>query len=170
MIYKHADYLAILAHKKKKLSWRLRVITSMFKENMNNFEKKLEKRRKPRNYRRNRGFAVTEMARLSDPMFQRMFRLDRATFYELAERIDHIIQRNELKSIQSSGSSIPTDTRLAVTLRWLAGGSYLDLCFAWGVAVSTFFSDRGVLWPTIEALDDVLKLGFPLNDMQALHE
>ena len=79
------------------------------------------------------------------------FRLDRSTFNELSELVDPIVKRNKLKSIQSSGSSIPTKTRLAVTLRWLAGGSYLDLCFAWGISISAFFSDRGVLLRTIEA-------------------
>jgi hypothetical protein len=59
-------------------------------------------------------------------------------------------------------------TRLAVTLRWLAGGSYIDLCFAWGVSVASFYGENGVLWPTIEALDDHLKLGFPLKDEYSL--
>ena len=100
------------------------------------------------------------MDKLSDAIFEKMFRVDRATFNELSEFIDPIVQRNELKAIQSSGSCIPTETRLAVTLRWLAGGIYLDLCFAWGIYISAFFSYRGVLWPTIEALDQVLKLVF----------
>jgi hypothetical protein len=43
----------------------------------------------------------------------------------------------------------------------LAGGSHLDSCFAWGVAHSTFFSERGVLWPVIEAINDAFTLGFP---------
>ena len=99
-----------------------------------------------------------------------MFRIDRATFIELEEQLDPTIKRNELKATQSSGSFIPTTTRLAVTLRWLAGGSYLDLCFAWGIAKSTFYCERGVIWPTIEALDGLLKLGFPLYDSVALKE
>lgn len=57
-----------------------------------------------------------------------------------------------------------------VTLRWLAGGSYLDICFGWGIASSTFYSDRGALWPTIDALDDIFELGFPINDINALTE
>jgi hypothetical protein len=40
--------------------------------------------------------------------------------------------------------------------------------FCLGVAVSTFFSDRGVLWPTINALDMVYNIGLPIHDMDKL--
>ncbi len=46
----------------------------------------------------------------------------------------------------------------------------MDLCFAWGVAHSTFFSERGVLWPVIEAINDAFALGFPVNDLDRLAE
>jgi hypothetical protein len=96
--------------------------------------------------------------------------VDRSTFDELLDLITpHLIQCSEVTK-NSSGSFICTKTRLAVTLRWLAGGSHLDLCFAWGVAHSTFFSERGVLWPVIEALDDAFALGFPVNDLNRLAE
>ena len=36
-------------------------------------------------------------------------------------------------------------TKLAITLRWLAGGSYLDICFAFGISQGTFFKNEGVL-------------------------
>ena len=43
-----------------------------------------------------------------------------------------------------------------------------DLCFAWGVSVASFYGEHGVLLPTIEALDDHLKLGFPITDEYSL--
>jgi hypothetical protein len=45
----------------------------------------------------------------------------------------------EQKAINSSGSAISPTARLAVTLRFLAGGSYLDLCFAWAISKSAFY-------------------------------
>jgi hypothetical protein len=57
--------------------------------------------------------------------------------------------------------------RLTDTFCWLAGGFHLDLCFAWGVAHSTFFSEIGVLWPVIEAIDNAFALGFPVNDLDS---
>jgi hypothetical protein len=67
-----------------------------------------------------------------------MFRLDRDSFYELVEVLNNKIQRDAMKAACSSGSPITTVTRLAVTLRWIAGGSYIDLCFACGVSVASF--------------------------------
>ena len=37
-------------------------------------------------------------------------------------------------------NDIPAETRLAITLRWLAGGSYLDICFGFGIAYGTVHS------------------------------
>jgi hypothetical protein len=108
----------------------------------------------------------------SDPsVFKRMFRVDRATFNEILERIEpHMKHHNHVKAANSSGAPIVLTTRLAVTLRWLAGGSYLDLCFAWGVASSTFYHPDGVLWPTLEAIDVAFEIGFPVDDYSKLEE
>jgi hypothetical protein len=78
---------------------------------------------------------------------------------------------NVTKAINSSCAVVPLKTRLAVTLRWLAGGSYLDLCFAWGLGVLTFNdSDHGFLWQTLQALDEIFQMGFPLHDENKLEE
>ena len=110
------------------------------------------------------------MDRLEDPLFKRMFRVDRETFYFILEKIQVHFTSNEEKATNCSGQPVLLKTRLAVSLRWLAGGSYLDLCFAWGVAVSTFYAENGVLWPTLAALDMVFPLGFPVNDDAKLAE
>jgi hypothetical protein len=52
----------------------------------------------------------------------------------------------------------------------LAGGSYVDICFAWGIASSTFYSSRGALWPTIQAIDRLFDIGFPISDINALSD
>ena len=41
------------------------------------------------------------------------------------------------------------NTKLACSLRWMAGGSYLDICFEFGVAIGSFYADGGVLWGTL---------------------
>jgi hypothetical protein len=79
-------------------------------------------------------------------------------------------QRDERKARNSSGSPISLRTRLAVTLRWLAGASHWDLCFAWGLSSSSFYSPRGVLWPTIKAINKAFKMGFPANDEDRLEQ
>ena len=57
-------------------------------------------------------------------------------------------------------------TRLAVTLRWLAGGSYSEICFALEFLLVLFLK----LWDTIAALNYVLEIGFPLYDEANLVE
>lgn len=173
MIYRHAlipKYNRLLSALRGKRSWWTKNYVMSLAKEIANGGVVNPKRRKPRNHHRNRGFAVTEMAILDDETFKRMFRLDRGTFHELADDINPYIDRDASKAKNSSGSAIPTTTRLAVTLRWLAGGQQLDLCFAWGISKSVFFSNRGVLWPTIIAIDKVIKLGFPINDNDALEE
>lgn len=105
------------------------------------------------------------MDALSDCSFKKMFHIDCEMFDAILISITPFVKvPNETKAFNSSGGSIPLKTKLAVTLRWLAGGSYLDLCFAWGVAFSTFFHPNGVLWPTLEAIDQAYSLGLPMDD------
>jgi hypothetical protein len=96
----------------------------------------------------NRGFALGQMDQLDDTTFKHMFRVGGATFDEILETITpYLDEKKSEKATNSSGSPISNKTRLAITLRWLAGGSYIDLCFAWGVATSIFYSERGITWP-----------------------
>ena len=174
-IYTSDDIKAIAASKSKSLRWRVNILTAMASSNrkvrravMKTWRKN---RRKPKNRHRNRGFALDEMELLTDSQFKEMFRIDKNTFDWLEEEIDPFLRRDEVKAKASSGTAITTRTRLAITLRWLAGGSHIDLCFAWGISKSSFFSDRGALWPTIEALDDVLDdIGFPIDNDFELEE
>ena len=124
------------------------------------------------NERRCHTFGVEQMDLLQDGTFKKMFRVDRLTFYDILERITPFMwQRDETKAHNSSGSSIPVKTRLAVSLRWLAGGSYLDICFAWGIGHSTFYHHDGILWPTLEAIDAAYHLiGLPFNDPEQLEK
>lgn len=45
----------------------------------------------------------------------------------------------------------------------MAGGSYVDICFEFGVASGSFFVDGGVLWGTMELLNDSSTLVFHLT-------
>ncbi len=39
-----------------------------------------------------------------------------------------------------------------------------------GIGYSTFYSERGVLWPMIEAIDEAFYIGLPLDDNDKLQE
>ena len=107
---------------------------------------------------------------LDPSVFKRMFRVDRETFDFILCKVEPLLSVANTKACNSSGVPITSRTRLAVTLHWLAGGSYLDLCFAWGIGLSMVFSENGVLWPTLQAIDKVFKMGFPFDDEEKLEE
>ena len=46
---------------------------------------------------------------------------------------------NVAQAIRSSGSAVPIKTRLAIALRWLAGGSYWHISGLFGVSAGVFF-------------------------------
>lgn len=118
-----------------------------------------------------RGYALNQLDSTPDDEFQRMFRMTRAAFDALLLKIEPFMPvRNERMARISSGSVITNKTKLCCTLRWLAGGSYLDICWGWGIAQSSFFSADGVLWPTMEAIDEAFQIGLPVNDADELQK
>ena len=130
------------------------------------------KKRRLRNRHRDRGFALKEMNHLSDAEFTRMFRVNRYLFYEvLLPKIRDKVGLSyigKIRALSSSGSYVSATTRLAVALRWLAGGSYLDICFSFGISFGSFYHVDGVLWKTICAIDSSFSIGFPLHDQEEL--
>ena len=72
---------------------------------------------------------------LDPSVFKRMFRVDREMFDFILSKVEPLLSVANIKACNSSGVPITSRTRLVVTLRWLAGGSYLDLCFAWGIGL-----------------------------------
>ena len=85
-------------------------------------------RRAP-NVSRNRWRILQKIAHMSDAFFKRYFRLDRESFYSLLETIEPRISRNTTRALNSSGSHVLPAIKLALALRFLAGGIYLDLAF-----------------------------------------
>ena len=110
------------------------------------------------------------MNMLGEAIFKRILSIDRATFDVVLNEMGSYFIINATKAGNSSGEPISLMTRLAASLRWLAGGSYLDLCFTWGVGTSTFYADNGVLWPTLIALDGMFPMGFPVDNAAKLEE
>ena len=115
---------------------------------------------------RNREYALKEMEEMSDGHFKRMFRMSRHAFGVLLERLCDFSgddATDELQACRSSGSLMSMRTKLACTLRWLAGGSYLDICFEFGVGPGSFYQEDGVLWSTMLLIDALLDISFPFD-------
>lgn len=72
--------------------------------------------------------AIIEWSRdIDDNMFRRQFRLHRNDFYYVLLKISDDLKKNEQQAKNSSGSSVPPYLMLLITLRMLAGASYLDM-------------------------------------------
>jgi hypothetical protein len=114
---------------------------------------------------------VEEVEQLSDVEFRKMFRMTREGFSSLLEILGPFMyEGDEEMARRSSGSSISKRTKLFCTLRWLAGGSYLDITFAFGVSKTAFFSSdpiSGILWPTIAAINEENGIRRPRHSMNS---
>lgn len=116
-----------------------------------------------------RSYALNEMNEISELQFKRLFRISRQAFKQLVIKLEDCEEPRDVTAAEnSSGSSITMTTRLACALRWLAGGSYLDICFAFGVAEGSFFHENGVLWGTLTALDNAFEIYFPFDEPDRL--
>lgn len=121
-------------------------------------------RTKAGNRYRDRKYGLQQMANLSDAEFVKVFRLTRPAFAKLHKMLKPLLSvKMPFRGISSSGSTVPTVTKLAATLRWLAGGSFLDISLLFGLDFTNFFNKNYFLWQTIEAIDSVLELGFSLD-------
>jgi hypothetical protein len=89
---------------------------------------------------------------LSDGQFRRMYRLSKVAFQQLVT----VIREHRQRAGRRPGRHA-VEANLSMALRWLAGGSYLDIALAHCVSVSTFFH---VFDETICDIDDTITLVF----------
>ena len=140
--------------------------------NLTRRRKDVAKKNRRGNRIRNRSHALHEMDSIDDKMFKKMFRMSRHAFTNLLDILEERFEERDARSVRqaqnSSGSVISSKTALAVTLRWLAGASYIDLCFSWGISMGSFYADDGVLWGTMDAINEAFDIGLPLTDSREL--
>ena len=110
---------------------------------------------------RNRDHALNQMEFMSDKNFGKMFRMSKRSFKVLLQKLDDLNTKEDNYVDRKSYACMKT--KLAITLRWLAGGSYIDICFAFGIGTGSFFHDDGVLWGTMRLIDIAFQIGFPFN-------
>ena len=86
-----------------------------------------ETRERGPNVHRDRAGAMLDIIRLTDKQFYARFRMSRMRYSVLLDIIRHDLERNEKMAIRSSGEPVYPFLQLAIGLRYLAGGSYLDI-------------------------------------------
>ena len=130
----------------------------------------LERKREPRsrNKHRQRLDWDSHVEGIGPRLFQRAYRLNHDEFDTLLAKIRAHLRTTSLSATRaraSSGSPVTLECRLAATLRYLAGGSYIDICFCHGIAPTTFYD---VIWSIMDAIEAVETICFPIDDEEEL--
>ena len=108
---------------------------------------------------------------LTSAEFKMRYRIDELSFDVLLEKIrDKIDIKDEsqaAKSRSSVGKIVP-EARLALTLRYLAGASYLDLKLCY-TPISTASLYKSI-WVCVDAINEAFPVEFPIDDEAKLRE
>jgi hypothetical protein len=88
---------------------------------------------------RNRQTFVHLQQALSHTEFTRVFRMSQSTFLALLRILQRDLTRDMRMALRSSGGRVEPAVRLALTIRMLAGASYLDMMLVFRIASSTVY-------------------------------
>ena len=100
------------------------------------------------NMHRDRYQIIKWAAELDEKMFCRQFRLCREDFFYVLMKVTPDLKKNSRQAINSSGSEISPQLMLMITLRILAGASYLDMIH-YRVHVDSVST---IVWNTVQAI------------------
>ena len=101
---------------------------------------------------------------LTPAEFKRTYRMTLKTFYAVLRNIRPAFM-SSVKARRDLGGAVAAELKLSMTLRYLAGGSYLDIYQMHGVSRTTFFETIPVVCRTITG---AYPLHFPINDPEGL--
>ena len=114
---------------------------------------------------------VAQLAEEGPQAFLRMYRLQPQTFTKLCSILDPFLRKDVVKACNRSGSNkgpITTEIALHCLLRWLGGGSYLDIRISVGISIPSFYRVLHLCMDAI-LLCDEFEISFPSTetDLQA---
>jgi hypothetical protein len=92
------------------------------------------------------------------PLFRRHLRMSYDSFCRLLEQIKSNLVVPDEKMAALRGGQIIPELHLYATIRYLAGGSYSDICLFCGISVPAFYC---ILWRTIHAINKAITISFP---------
>ena len=103
---------------------------------------------------------------LTDAEFLRTYRMTLETFTQVCNNIRTDITRKVPKnSRRDLHGAVPAELQLSMTLRYLAGGSYLDIYQMHGVGRTTFYDTLPIV---CKAITKAYPLCFPVDDPKEL--
>lgn len=102
----------------------------------------------------------------NDSEFARAFLMSRIAFRKLSALCGSKLMKNEEMGTRSGRRTISPEIRLAITIRMLAGASYLDLMTSYRIGASTVYS---IFDDTSDVLMSVLQLPEIPSEYEKLH-
>ena len=105
--------------------------------------------------------------RMDEVQFKRRYRLSWTSFNELLHMIDGDLSVSDEKQAKCShqGVVVPNAVKLAIGLRYLAGGDPLDLYLIYHVHLSYVYK---CVWAVVDAVNLHIKIEFPIDDPEKL--
>jgi hypothetical protein len=106
---------------------------------------------------------------ISEFEFRRYYRMERETFRLLCQVLAKQVEGDALQGRRGSPHGVMSvELKVSMTLRWLAGGSYLDIYHFHGVSLASFWKAKQQVLDAINACE-ALDIIFPdLDDEQEL--
>jgi hypothetical protein len=107
-------------------------------------------------------------ARLTEKDFKRRYRLTHAAFYKLLGWIEPKVKvKSEKQARNGRGGVEPVgnEVKLALTLRFLAGGAVEDIRLIYHVDRSYVYT---CIWKVIDAINNTLRVEFPIDNVEEL--
>mmetsp|Transcript_45043 Transcript_45043/g.108643 ORF Transcript_45043/g.108643 Transcript_45043/m.108643 type:complete len:267 (+) Transcript_45043:205-1005(+) len=107
--------------------------------------------------------------RMTQDFWERMMRVNIDVFNEILGKVHDRIEKDAVQAARSSGGVILPEVRLMSLLRWLGGGSYLDICGLFGYTDKAFYP---LVWECLDAVVDALwgEIAFPYDNPERLRE
>jgi DDE superfamily endonuclease len=96
------------------------------------------------------------------PLFRRHLRMTYTSFTKLLDRIRELLEVDDGMAALRGGKIIP-EIHLYATIRYLAGGSYTDICIFCGISAPSFYC---ILRRTMDAINMTLMIEFPSTQQQ----
>ena len=91
----------------------------------------------------------------SDHQFRRSYRMNQASFWKLLDILEPVLARPPRKKGRAPNGDVPPSVRLAIALRFFAGGDPLDLCAVFSVNSEVVYQS---IWRVVEAINHSKKL------------
>ena len=110
-------------------------------------------------WRRNRLDWDKYLQEMRHSHFRSMFRMSHACFLTILEKIGTFMERNRTKS-ENAGGYISPSMQLGMSVRFCAGGTYLDIHDRYGVSSSSFYS---LVFACLELIVEHYPIVFPTD-------